>query len=214
MTPNELETYVRQRYNAVGDSFFPQTEIYNLMWQAQMELATDLLCIKNTYSTVTVASQRVYDYPERAISLRRVEYDGDRIYPNDFLDDDVATGNNPGDTSTGRSENYQVWDDQIYLRPIPDTSGLTLKLYTYDYPSQPISSGTLDVPVRYQLYLADFILYGMFAKDKNLDMARHHLEVWRNNKELVLKAEQTLKTGDQFNVVKDIADVLPFQRYY
>ena len=69
MTPVELETYIRQRYNAVGDSFFSQLEIFNSMWQAQMELATESLCIKTTYTTTSVASQRAYDFPTNTISV-------------------------------------------------------------------------------------------------------------------------------------------------
>ena len=214
MTPAELETFVRQRYNAVGDSFYPQAEIYNLFWQAQMELALETYCIDGTYTTTSVASQRAYDYPTNAISIKRVEYNGDRLYPNDFIDDDYLTGNNPGDTSTGTPENYQVWQGQLYLRPIPSTSALTIKVFSYDMPQQPISSSTLDVPSQYHLFLADFALYSMFAKDKDLQMARHHLEVWQQNKAMVLRAEQSLKQGDQFSVVKDIADIIPNQRYY
>lgn len=214
MTPTELEEYVRSRYNAVGDTFFSQEEIFNYFWQAQMELAREALCIKRTYTTTSVQGQRVYDFPTSTISIRRVEYDGERIFPNDFSDDDVLTGNSPDEAITGRAENYQQWGYQIYLRPIPDTDGLTIKIYGYDMPSQPTEAGTLDVPLIYHLDLGDYALYCMFGKDKNHQMADYHLGIWNSKKKEVLRAERLRLTGDEYETVKDHEDELVASRFY
>lgn len=207
MTPDDLETFTRQCYNAVGDSFFSQAEIFNYFWAGQMELAQETFCIKGTYTTTSVTSQRAYDFPSATLSIGRVEYDGQRVYPNDFIDDDGLTGNNPGDTSTGRPQNYQQWDDQIYFRPIPDTDGLTIKLFTYDLPSQPSTSGTLDVPSRYHLMLADYALYRMLSKDKNRALAADYFAQWQAHKKLALQTERLRDSGDSLNTVKDM-DIL------
>jgi hypothetical protein len=213
MTPAELETYTRQCYNAVGDSFFTQLEIFNYFWAAQMELAQETFCIKGTEITPSVDGQRAYDFPDTALAIGRVEYDGERIFPNDFIDDDALTGNNPGDTSTGRPEHYQLWDDQIYFRPIPDTDGLDIKVYTYDLPTQPTSSGTLDVPARYHLMLADYALFRMLSKDKNRTMAQDYLGIWQNAKKLALQTERLRDSGDSLNVVKDIDQIADDSRF-
>lgn len=204
MTPSDLETFTRQRYNAIGDSFFSQAEIFNYFWAAQTELAQETFCIKNTYTTTSVNGQRAYDFPSYALSIGRVEYDGERVYPNDFVDDDGLTGNNPGDTTTGRPRNYQLWDDQIYFRPIPSEDALEIKIYSYDLPSQPTSSGTLDVPQRYHLMLVDYALYCMLSKDKNLPMAQDYYQRWITNKKLALQTERLRDSGDSLNVVKDM----------
>ncbi len=207
MTPSELETYVRQRYSAVGDSFFAQGEIFNYFWAAQMELAQDAFCIRNTYETLSVIGQRVYDYPTNALSLRRVTYNGQRVFPNDFIDDDTLTGNNEDETLTGTPTHYQVWGEQFYLRPSPAVVSDTIKLYTYDLPTQPTTSGTLDVPARYHLMMADYALYCMLSKDNNRVMAADHLNLWTSHKKLVLQTERLRDSGDSFDVVKDMDDI-------
>lgn len=207
MTPTDLETYVRQRYNAVGDTFFSQAEIFNYFYQAQMELAREAYCIKSTRTITSVSGQRVYSFPTTTISIKRVEYDGQRVFPNDFVEDDALTGNNPDETLTGRPEFYQQWGDQIYFRPTPDTSSVAIKVYSFDMPSLPTATGTLDVPSIYHLDLADYSLFCMFAKDKNHQMADYHLAIWNNKKKEVIRSQRSLVVGDAFQVVKDIDDL-------
>lgn len=214
MTPTDLETYVRQRYNAVGDSYFSQDEVFNYFFSAEMELARESLCIKNTTTQLSVLSQRIYSFPTYAISIRRVEYDGERIFPNDFSDDDALTGNDPGGTITGRPEYYQQWGRSIYLRPIPDAAGLTIKIYSYDMPTQPTAVGTLDVPTIYHLDLADYALYCMFGKDKNFQLASYHLNIWNKKKIDVIKTERSLLVGDEFETVKDTDNLVVNSRFF
>lgn len=214
MTPSALKDFILQRYNAVGDTFFPEAEIYNYLWAAQMELANETDCIKNIYTTTSVANQRAYDFPTYTKSIARVEYDGERIFPNDFFDDDVLTGNNPDTTLSGRPANYQVFGSQIFLRPVPSTSGLTIKIYSYNYPTQPSATGTLDVPTNYQLMLVDYALSCMFSKDQNTSLAQFHLNLWREHKQVVLRTERQRMVGDSFRVVKDIDDTYNDSGYF
>jgi hypothetical protein len=212
MTPTELETYVRQRYNAVGDTFYPQAEIFNFFYQAQMELAMETKCIKNIYTTTSTASQRSYDMPTNCISIARMEYDGKRIFPNDFIDDDALTGNNPNETVTGTPINYQVFGSTFFLRPTP-TDADTIKIYSYDAPNQPSTTVSLSVPVRYHLMLSDFALFCMFAQDKNNTMADYHARRWEKSKELVQETERMRMVDDQYRIVKDHEDLVhePFR---
>lgn len=213
MTPTALETYTRQRFNAVSDNFFSQEEIFNYFYAAMTELALETFCIRSTYTTTSVASQRAYDFPTNTISLRRVEYDGERIFPNDFLQDDALTGNNPDETITGTPEHYQVWGDQLYLRPVPSTSSLTLKLYTYDLPVVPTSTNTLSVPTRYHLSLADYALYCMFAKNMNHQMADYHYKLWLEHKKRALQTERLRMVGDSYRMVADMEDLWDYPEF-
>lgn len=207
MTPSNLLTYVQQRYNAVGDSFFPDAEIYSHFYAAQMELAQETQCIKSIYTTTSVVSQRVYDMPDNTIAIARVEYDGERIYPNDFIDDDALTGNSPDESITGKPCNYQIFGYQLFLRPVPSASSETIKVYSYNMPTVPSSTGTLDVPSIYHMYLADYALYAMFAKEQNLAMASYHRELWERHKKQAMATERTRMVGDSFRVVKDVDDL-------
>lgn len=214
MTPADLETYVRQRYNAIGDTFYPQLEIYNFFWQAQLELAMETYCIKNVYTALSVADQRAYDIPTNAIVIERVEYDGKRIFQNDLTDDDCYTANNPGTTTSGTPINYQRFGSTLYLRPIPSTDALTIKVFSSDQPTQPSSSGLLDVPSTYHLMLADYALYCMFSQDQNAGMADRHYQIWVSNKSKVQELETLKNSGDEFKVVKSIDDMSQDLRFW
>lgn len=206
MTPTELETYTRQRYNAVGDNFFSQSEMFNYFYEAQIQLAQKAMCIRSVYTTTSVISQRVYDFPTNAIAIVRVEYDGERIFPNDFIDDDAQTGNNPDETVTGRPQYYQQWGQEVYLRPTPSASSLTIKIYSYDMPSVPTASGTLDVPTRYHTKLSDYALYLMAIKDKNYAQADRYQRTWEKHVEDAVAFERQRHVADELRTVKDWAE--------
>lgn len=206
MTPTELETYTRQRYNAIGDNFFPQTEMFNFFYEAQNQLAMKTNCIRSVYTATSVASQRAYDFPTNAIAIVRVEYDSERIFPNDFIDDDAQTGNNPDETVTGRPQYYQQWGQELYLRPTPSTAGLTLKVWSYDMPSVPTANGTLDVPTRYHAKLSNYALAQMCYQDKNASLGDRFLRQWDKDVEDALVFERQRHVADEFRTVKDWAE--------
>lgn len=203
MTPTELETFVRQRYNAVGDNFFPQAEIFNFFYFAQNELAQKSNCIPLIWETVSVQGQREYAYPATTIKIYRVEYNGKRIHPNDFLLDDSLTGNNPGDTTTGVPINYQIFGSDLFLRPIPSEAGLEIKIYGYDGPETVAANTTLSVPERYQFMLVDYALGCMFGQDKNHTMAQFHFNRWDKHVLDAIATEEKRRTSDEYPVVKD-----------
>lgn len=216
MTPTDLETIVRQRYNAVGDTFFPQAEIFFFFYKAQVELAVEFNCIERVYETVTVDAQRAYDWPERALKIARITYDGEKLIPNDFMSDDTYTGNNENETITGRPQYYQQWGDALYLRPIPGTTeaGIQLKLYTFDMPSIPVANGTLDVPAVYHPFLADYALWAMCMQDQNAAIADRFLNAWVSNKKLVDSLEREKLVADRFATVRDMDTIDQESRLY
>ena len=206
MTPSDLLTYTRQRYNAIGDTFFPDGEIYNMFWKAQLELAVEFNCIERVYETPAVANQRAYDKPTNTIKIYRLTYDGMKLFPNDFLSDDAITGQDEDESVTGVPQWYQQWGESFYLRAVPGTSeeGKTLRLYTYDIPSVPTANGTLDVPAVYHPFLADYALWVMCMQDKNFAAADKLSIAWKENKRVVDQLERQKNSSDMFITVRDI----------
>lgn len=204
MTPQELELAVRQRYNAVGDSFFPSTMIYNLIYQASMEMAVETKCIEETYTTTSVSSQREYSYPTNAISIRRVEYKGVKVRPARIERDPKTSTTQP----TGTPTLYAVWNKEIIFYPTPDTSSEQIKLFTYNMPAEVTSSSVLDIPSEYHLDMIDFILSAFFAKDKDRAMATYHRELWLSNLKRIKKDRAKRLRGDEFAVVAMESDML------
>ena len=203
MTPGELASAARTQYNAVGDSFFGDTEIYNLIWRAEQQLAMQTKCIQGSASTSTVIGQREYTMPTTCMSIKRVTWSGRKLEPSVFVDDDVLTGYVEDTTETGTPLYYQQWGTTVYLRPTPNAVD-TLKMYYFAKPAQVTASSTLEIQEEYQLYIVDFILYHMFSKDTNDRLSSYHLQIWNESVQLIKAFEKTKLRGDSAAAVKNI----------
>lgn len=203
MNATTLEEYCRQRYNAVNDTFFSQAELWKAMEEGQMELATKARVIRGVYSSTSVASQREYDYPTRAISIARIEYDGAKLEPISWDEDDKVTLGDTDTTDTGTPAFYTLWNDIIYLRPTPSTDSLTIKVYTYDRP-RALSSGdlTLDIPIEYHYDLSYFVLHYMAIKDTNPKMADYYVKQWDKVIENALSWQRKKERGNRMRRVQ------------
>lgn len=207
MTPSEINTAARQRYNAVGDTFWPDAEIYDLIYHACLELATEALLIERVFTTSTVASQQEYDFPTNAISIKRITYNGKKLVPITFREDDVLTVLNQATTSTGDPTSYAVWNNVFYLRPIP-ASVQTLKVWAYVEPQAVASSSTLEIPTEFHMSIVNFILAEMSAKNKNYEGAQYYRSLWEKDVNRAKRFSRKKNVGDAFQFVKNV-DLAP-----
>lgn len=204
MTPVQILDFARSQYNAVGDSFFSDSELYTHLYQAEMELAMKSGCIKNVYTASTVASTQEYSRPTNAITLRRISYAGVKLQPITMREDDAITMMNQATTQTGTPAYYFEWGASIFLRPVPDAVG-TLKIYSCDKPQTVSSTSTLDVPDRYHPLLADYLVYRMALKDKNAAAVESYRDAWDRGVLEAVKHERKRLRGDSFYGIQDDA---------
>lgn len=203
MTPTELQTFIRQKYNIVGDNFWSDSEIYNLIWEASYQLAREAFVIEGTYTTTTVAGTQAYSYPTNAISIKRITWDGRKLQPINMREDDSLTGNLQSSTSQGDPQFYYVWDETIYLRPIP-SSAATLKIFSFDKPQEITTSSTIDVPEQFHMDLIDYVLSNLHAKEKNFAGAQYYLALWQAKIAKIKAWQRKRLRGDAFSNVQDI----------
>lgn len=208
MTPLEINTAARQRYNAVGDDFWSDAEIYNLIYQAECELATEGFLFEQTFTTVSVSGQQEYDWPTNAIAIKRITYNGLKLAPFTFREDDVLTQLNQATTSTGAPNSYAVWNNIFYLRPTPGTSALTIKVWAYVKPQTVSAASTLEAPTEFHMEMVHYILGEMCAKNKNYEGASYYKNLWTNGLMRAKRFARKKLIGDSFQFVKNI-DILP-----
>lgn len=206
MTPTELVTYIRQRHNVVGDTFWSDAEILNLVWGACFDMAREALVVENVYTTTTVAGTQAYSYPTSAIAIKRITYDGAKLEKIDFREDDQITGQYSSSTSQGNSQYYYIWNEQIYLRPIP-SSAVTLQIYVFNEPQQITTASTLEIPTQFHLDTVDYALSCMHAKEKNFAGSKYYDDRWAARL-LKIKAWQRKRLrADGFTSVKDMDSI-------
>lgn len=202
MTPAQIETFARQKYNAVSDTFFSSSEIMSMIWDACLEFATETKCVERVYTTSTVASQQEYSYPTNTIAIKRVTCNGIKLEPIDFRDDDVLTLNNDLSTTTGAPQYYSIWNETLYLRAIPDDV-YTLKIFSINEPQEVTSASTLEIPTQFHMGLVNPVLSAMSAKDKNLNMSQYYDAKWAKTISDGKRWAQKRKRADGFASVKN-----------
>lgn len=203
MIPSEMETAARQKYNGTNDTFFVAAEIYNWIWQAEMELAAEIFQIEQTSTTSTVASQQDYTWPTNALAIKRLTYSGRKLVSVTMREDDALTLNNMTTTSTGTPQYYWLWNRTISLRPVPDGVG-TLKIWTFDAPAVVTSaSQVLEIPTVAHMAIVDFLVAQMAAKDTNFSAAEYYMTLWNDHKMRLKAYVRKMKRGDSFAAVQD-----------
>lgn len=208
MMPSEVEQMARERYNAVGETFWSQSEIFSLIYAACCEIAQETKCIERTYETTTVADTQEYPYPTNTISIKRVTYDGVKLAPIDFRKSDSLTLNNTTTTITGTPDYYVEWNGTIILFPTPNDAK-TLKVYSYNQPQAVTVTSSLEVPEIFHTRLVNYVLSEMYAKDKDFSSAQYYKTMWeQKDKAEIKKWINKRRRGDSFATVLD-EDSLP-----
>lgn len=208
MTPQQIITIARQRYNAVGDDFWPDQEMYDIIYQGSLEMANEGLVIERTFTSLSVNGQQEYPYPTNAIALKRVTYNGKKLHPIDFREDDTLTVVNQITLATGTPQFYAMWNNIMYLRAVPDTDNLTIKVFAYVEPQPVTVSSVLEVPVQYHFNFVNLILSEMSAKNKNYTGAEYYRKFWENDIIRAKRLAHKKTIADGFNMVKNV-DILP-----
>lgn len=201
MTPTELNNTARRRYNAVNDTFWSDEEIYDLIYDGCIDLAREAEVIRRVYTASTVASTRTYAYPTNTMAIKRIEYNGQKLKPIDFREDDAITWGDSSTTDSGTPQYYAVWNETIYLRPIPDSVG-TLSIYSINEPSSITVASVLEIPSEYHMDLVTYIVAEMAAKDTNVGVAKYYIDRWEKKKTDAKRFEKKKLRADSFTSVK------------
>lgn len=200
MTPSEILTQMRLEYNAVGDSFWSDAELLNLLYQGSMELATKSLCIERVFTTTTVADQREYAMPDKAISIKVMTYDNEILRPM-TPEEDLLFDGDFSISVTGTVAYYAFYNEVIYLRPTP-SEAKELKIYAAVEPQTVTATSTLDIPSRYHPDLINFGLSKMIAKDKDYQAAQVYENKWARAVAAAERFEARRKRGQRTARVK------------
>lgn len=207
MTPAQVVTAARQRTNSVGDTFFSDSELYGMIWEGQNILAKEAYVIERTYTTSTVANQREYSYPTSTIAIKRVEYNGNKIHPVTFREDDAMTLSNSTTTATGYPQYYALWNFTLYLRPVPAEVG-TLKIYSFNEAQEVTNSSTLEVPDIYHQDLVTYLCALMAEKNQNFQAADRYRDRWEKQVAKARSFQRRRLRADGFSAIQDM-ETLP-----
>ena len=203
MSPQEFVTATRRKYNSVGSTFYADAEVLDLLYQVEMELATFALTIEATdTSTSTVVGTRSYSLPTRAIAIKRLTYDDQKLKKISFREDDALTLWDEGTSTTGTPYFYELFADSIYLRPVPDAVK-TLKFYYFKEPAVITIAETIESPTRYHMAMTDGVVSEMMYKDENPVMGDRYRRKFEEAKKEAKEWQRKRQNRDSLTYVLD-----------
>jgi hypothetical protein len=165
MNSGEIELAARRMLNAVGSTFWSEAEVFNYTYMAAMELATNTYCIEKRINTTIVANQQEYDLVDKALAIKRVEYDSQKLMPIDFQKLD-SIDLNTNTTVTGEPQYYYYFADAIGLFPVPTDNTKILKVFYYSAPTVITQAAQeVEVPLEYHHHLVIGTAFYMTMKE-------------------------------------------------
>ncbi len=206
MTPQEVIDAARQQYNSVSDDFFSDAELFRYVWAAQTDFSRHAFNIERTYTASTVIGQQEYSFPTNCIGIKRITYAGLKLVPISFREDDMLTVMNQATTATGTPQYYAIWNETIYLRPIP-AAVATLKIFAFAEPQEVSATSTLEIPSYYHLDLIDYVLWRKAIKDKNFQAASEYKKLWDGKLLAARMDHRKAKRADGFTGVVDVESI-------
>jgi len=200
LSVTDIQTRARERYNAVGDEFYSDQMLRDLIYDGQSILAKEGWVIEKTFSTPSVVDTREYAYPATTLGIKEVRYNNEKLTKIKLSQDPKTSTSEP----KGRPRTYGIWDDTIILFPTPDTAGDTIQIRVYKYPDD-VTSNTdaIQVPEEFKEDLVVYMLQWMASKDQNLPLQDRYQRLWN---EAVLRAKKQRRKrlrGDQNTRVSD-----------
>lgn len=209
MTPSEIILASRQLYNAVGDTNWSDSEMCTLIRRGEMKICTEVgMVIETPFTTNTVIGTQEYVFPSNAIDIKRITFNGKKLFPITMRDDDSLTIQNQATTDSGEPIYYYTFNRTIYLRPIPNTVG-TLKIFAHCSPDTVTITSVLEIPLFTHDPLVNFVVSEMAAKDQNFKMAQYYRDIFRNEDiPEIKKRARLMKRADGFAVVQS-EELLP-----
>ena len=203
MTPASIVESAKRRYNSENDSFYSDDELFGLIYEAELEIQQETKIAQSIDTSITtVDGTRTYAMPTNFIDLLRVEWNGEPLDLIDFDIDDQITGERPDTEAKGTPLAYFIWNESIFLRPVPDVAQ-TLKLYGHKQPTD-ITSGTDDllIPSMFHYVLIDYVTSELAFKDNNSSVGLYYASKFQKGVNKVLRWVARRKRGGGFAVVK------------
>ena len=181
MTLTQFVDFVRNRHNAVSDSFWSDDEIYKLT-EGRCQEVMGIIGLSEGVDTslTTTASTQTYAIPTGYVRIKKLLVNN---YPCRQITFEEWDGehNRGGTDPEGTPDRFFIWGSSIYLVPIPSASSQTITIYGEKQQTALETGVTIEVPSVLHYRLANGVLADMFVKDKDTATAKFYTDIWLNS---------------------------------
>ena len=183
----------RARYdlNETTASFWSDTELQQWINEAIWEINSKTRCLEKAVSTQTLAEDD-YDYAITGnwLSIETIIHDSGTTTGDSDTDEasrrlytlkriDIKDFGHTRET--GRPKQYTVWNDTLYIWPIPDSnvSGTTLILFAINLPTDITSStSSIETPAYFDHSILNYVKAKAYFKDKREAKGNYYMALF------------------------------------
>lgn len=180
MTITQALTYVLNMFNEASATTpnWGTSELYQLFEnRSNMVLSKVGLVEAKDTSNTSIAGTQTIAFPTNFLKIRRVWYNGVPLKLIGFreFESRMPTGVMP----SGTPREMLIWQQTIYMAPIPINTGDPITIYGEKQQSTITSaSSTLDSPSVFHPAICDGVLVDMFAKDLQATFTEFYNNRW------------------------------------
>ncbi len=167
----------RRRVNETSTVFHSDDDFIAYTDEAQKYTVRKTKCLTAIDTDTTIVSgTQGYALPSDWWAIKRILFDGTKLFQTDF--DEIDDRELDETDETGTPTNYYEWNDSMYLIPIPGGGdvGKTVKIYYHKQPTTvDATDDTLDTKAIYDDIIIAYMVYLALIKDSEFDMADYIL---------------------------------------
>jgi hypothetical protein len=208
LTPQQIENAARRKYNSVGSSFYAQEEIWDLIHQAESEIAAETRILE--YVTIVNADAIIaFTELENIHEVTKVFMGGQRLHKIDIQQAEAMGFNVTDNEETTGTPQYYLETTSVSGRVLAlfpaSATAVAITVFGVRAPELVTSaSQTLEVPSMFHHCIVDYVVAEMAAKDKQWDTSQKYFDKWyQKHLPNIIKWDRRRKSSDRFNIVKD-----------
>lgn len=179
-------TKVRRQLVETVAAFWQDQELLDLLNDAELDFNNQTRILEGVYTTSTVQGQQTYALPTNWLSARAIFYNNPsvttppvpgwyRIIPTNL---EKKAQENPNFLSTSsvqqdKPREYFIWGSNLYLDPIPDTTGSDNLIMFFKAKPIPLTATTQDINLddSFKDTITNYILWRAWEKEKETELA-------------------------------------------
>lgn len=170
MLVSEIATRVKRQFGDEAGAQITDADIIRWCNDAQQEIAVNNDLLQVSATTATTAGTQKYTIPTNLLILRSAKWQGVKLQGLSMEEADALTLSTSSTNPPGVPTTFWQFARQIYLWPIPATSGTTdLTLYYTRVPNTiTVVGDTPELPLQYHPRLVEYCVAQAAELDDNL----------------------------------------------
>ncbi len=170
MDVQEIATRIKRAFGDEAGVQITDDDIIRWVNDAQKEICSTNALLETTATANTIAGNNEVTLPVDIQNLFSVWYDGVRLegLSKREAEESILKVGDPASQVTGQPNSFWIWANKLYLWPVPNSSGSSLKLFYTRFPVEVTTvTDTPELDPKYHKIIVDYCLQQAYELDED-----------------------------------------------